>query len=217
MTSLTNRNFKNPNYKMPNDISTREKTQDDLDREKKTQEIISDYQSRFDLLTKNSKLQPPEYPIKIAVKENKFESDFIEDNTGSLIYASSFEDAISKVKNNLSNQDSTIQQSYNDSGLNPNNKKLRLSSQNKGMFRSFVEDLETPYTFKLAFINKSIKYWIIILSDAPPSTLSNYRISNQKIYNKGGKSKKTRNSKKSRKSKKSQRNYKKYRRRSYKI
>ena len=198
MNSFTNRKFKNTNYHMANDI-VKEKTQDDLDREKKTQEAKAKNQSLknqqkevYEVLTKNANLNPPEYPIRINVKENKWNSDFIEDSTGSLIYASSFEDATSKVKNFLLNPNSTIQQSYNKSGLNPNNNILRLSSQNKGMFRSFVNDLNKPSTTKLELINKWVDYWVIILSNAPPSTISNFRISNQKNYNKGGKSKKIR-------------------------
>lgn len=209
MISFTNRKFRNPNYHMPNYIP-REKTQDDLDREKRTQYANSIYQSKidqqnqlYDELIKNSTLNPPEYPIKTTVKENNY-YDFVEDNTGSIIYASSFEDAISKVKSILSTPDSVIQKLYDNSGMNTNNGKLRLSSQNKGIFRSMTSNLITPFNLKLPLIHKYIDYWNIILSDAPPSTLSNYRISNQKNYNKGGKSKK-----KFRKSKKTKKNYKK--------
>lgn len=203
---------------MPNDI-VREKTQDDLDREKKTQQAQAIFQLKVDKqnqlynsLAEYANLDPPKYPIKIRVKENKFEPDFIKDNMGSLLYASSFEDAISIVTTNLSSPDSTIQQSYNNSGLNPNNKKLRLSSQNKGMFRSFVDNLNKPKSHELSLIRKFIDYWVIILTDAPPSTLSNFRISNQKNYNKGGKSKK-KSKKTNKKSKKTLKKSKKNRRR----
>jgi hypothetical protein len=208
---------------MPNDIP-REKTQEDFDREKRTQAAQAakdknnaNQKAIFDELMQHENDNPPQYPIKIVVKGSEFESDFIEDNTGSLIYASSFDDATSKVINNLSSQDSSIQKLFNNSGFNKNNNKLRLSSNNKGIVTNYMNDSSTPHrTEKVVAVNRSVIYWNIILTDAPPSMLSSYRIANQykQNYGKGGKksrkSKKSKKMRKTRKSKKTRRTKRRY-------
>ena len=136
-------------------------------------------QSRFDKYNQHALMSPPEYPILVRIlnKNNLKQEYYLIDYTDNYIYASSFEDAISKVKNELNNPNSKIQQTNNK--INPGSSLLRISSSNKGLTRTFDTKLSLPEKDKFNEINKTFLYWNIYVTNAPKSTFSSFRKSFQ--------------------------------------
>ena len=124
------------------------------------------------------------YPIKVFIKDGvKYSSDtnFVENINGKkkvslfltnssgfyILGATSFQDAIKKVKKELNNKNSYLQTKY--ASINPGTKPLRLSSEN---------NVTTPQVGSYSLIpDKSYKYWRVTVTNAPNSLLSNIRSS----------------------------------------
>ena len=158
------------------------------------QQLVIDQNSKILLKQQNdnkvflehASLNPPEYPILVIVKDNNLstgEKQYMKDNKNAkyyyfkqyflqnnndYVYASSFNDAVTKVKNNLNNTQG-------------NN--LRISSDNvKG----------PPLTNNFSLIpNSSYKYWEINITNAPASMFSSFKKSIRKLGGKKRKSKRT--------------------------
>ena len=145
-------------------------------------------QSRFDKFNEHTLMTPPEYPIliKIINKNNLKQDYYLTDITDNYIYAFSFEDAISKVKMELNNPNSKIQQTNNN--INPGSSLLRISSTNKGINRTINGNLSVPEKDTFHEIDKSFLYWNIYVTNAPKSMFSSFRKSLQSNV-KGGKKK----------------------------
>jgi len=136
-----------------------------------------------------------EYPILVIVKENNlspaekqmlkdninakyyyYKQYFLTDSQNKYIFAKTFQDAINKVKTEISNPNSSLQIEYKIE--NPNqNYKLRISSENS------KSSLKTDH---FNFPNSNYEYWEINATNAPTSLFSNIRKSIRKI---GGKNK----------------------------
>jgi hypothetical protein len=128
-------------------------------------------------------MTPPEYPIIVLVKEKnklKFQFDLMDINQN-FIYATSFNDATTKVKNEINNPKSELVKIYKKNGQG----KLRISSDNKK---------GPPQINKFSLIpNSNYKYWEIITTNAPTSLLSSFR---KTIQTKGGRKTKSKTMKK---------------------
>jgi hypothetical protein len=113
---------------------------------------------------KYASMNPPQYPIIVTVKDNTLSSAeksnlnsnykrnnqynknywrtfFLKDSNNNYIYSSSFNDAVQKVKNDLSNPNSYLQIQAKQNQLG----KIRISSENVA---------EPPQTDNFSLINK---------------------------------------------------------------
>jgi glycerophosphoryl diester phosphodiesterase len=130
-------------------------------------------QENFNNFNQHSSMTPPEYPIVVIIKENNKITQQINliDSNQKFIYAQSFEDATTKVKNEINNPNSNLVQQYKKNGQG----KLRISSDNKK---------GPPQTNNFSLIpNSNYKYWQITATNAPSSLLSSFR---KTIQSKGG-------------------------------
>lgn len=171
------------------------------------QENINIYDKQKEYLEEfkqNARLTPPSYPILISVKyyNTRIRMDKISyikywllDNNNDYIFASSFQDASAKVKIQIKNPASKLQNDYkrNFPGCNY----LRMSSDN-------VKIPLQVDNFNLVR-NSNYQYWKIITTSNAPSFLSNMRqsFSSARQSMRGGK--KNRKSIKSKKSRKTKR------------
>lgn len=155
------------------------------------------HQQYLNEFTSHASMTPPEYPIKVKCVNSASFVEYLFDANKIFIYATSFEDATNKVKNMLDDSKSPIQNSY--AMFSKSNKKLRISSGNKGYTRSFNGNLSsapTNGTF-LLIPGSSYNYWMVLTSDQAPSMLSNFRQSIQsKVGGRRKRSKKTKRVKK---------------------
>ena len=120
-------------------------------------------------------------PSKAFYKSYLDKEYFLTDNNNNYIYANSFQNALEKVKNEVANQNSSIQKISTKNGTG----KIRLSSDNiKGPPK--IDDFET-------IPNSDYKYWAINTTNAPASMFSSLRKSFRGV---GGR-KKTKKMKKS--------------------
>jgi len=144
--------------------------------------IRSNQQNQLNMFSQHSSMNPPQYPIMVVVKENNnFSKQYYKvnknalyarqyllmDNNQNFIYANSFQDATSKVKNELSNPTSQIQKQYAKDA--DSNNKLRLSSDS-------IKSSPKISNFSL-IPNSKYSYWEIITTNAASSMLSNLRMS----------------------------------------
>jgi hypothetical protein len=152
-----------------------------IESDNKRRAIQQDIYNKFN---QHSSMTPPEYPIIVLVKEKnklKFQFDLMDINQN-FIYATSFNDATTKVKNEIKNPNSALVKTYNKNGQN---NKLRISSDNKQ---------GSPKINKFSLIpNSNYKYWEIITTNAPTSLLSSFR---KTIQTKGGRKTKSKTMKK---------------------
>jgi len=146
-------------------------------------------QNELNSFQSHASLSPPEYPILVVIKDNNLsssEKQVLKDNKNAkyyyfkqyylqsnndYIYSTSFDDAVSKVKNNL------VSNSAN---------KLRISSDN-------IKGPPQTKTFD-SIPNNPYKYWEINVTNAPASMFSSFKKTIRKL---GGK--KRRSNKKSKK------------------
>jgi hypothetical protein len=156
-------------------------------------------QTELDDFKKHASLSPPEFPILVVIKDNNLtsaEKQILKDNknakyyyykqyflqnNNTYIYSKTFDDAITKVKNDLASKSGNT---------------LRISSDNiKG----------PPQTNNFTLIPNSIyKYWEINTTNAPKSMFSSLKKTIRKIGGKKRRSNKLnkRTKSKSRKTKK---------------
>ena len=148
-----------------------------IESDNKRRAIQQDIYNKFN---QHSSMTPPEYPIIVLVKEkNKLKLQFnLIDSKQNFIYATSFNDATTKVKNEIKNPNSELVKTYK-------NNKLRISSDNK-------QSLSKTSKFSL-IPNSNYKYWEIITTNAPSSLLSSFR---KTIQSKGGRKTKSKTMKK---------------------
>ena len=148
-----------------------------IESDNKRRAIQQDIYNKFN---QHSSMKPPEYPIIVLVKEkNKLKLQFnLIDSKQNFIYATSFNDATTKVKNEIKNPNSELVKTYK-------NNKLRISSDNK-------QSLSKTSKFSL-IPNSNYKYWEIITTNAPSSLLSSFR---KTIQSKGGRKTKSKTMKK---------------------
>jgi hypothetical protein len=167
------------------------------------------------LLTKcKSKAQEPhpQYPIRITYNNSIWKIDeLLYDNSGGLIFVSSFDEAQQAVENDIKNEDSFLKANLSKRHLpNINVDNVRLSSANRSYFRTPGYKEKPDGKYDLTYIDESIPCWNIFISYELPSTISSARINNQnKGLNPAG-GKKRRKTKKCRgnKSKKNRRSKK---------
>jgi len=158
-------------------------------------------QSRFDKFNEHASMNPPEYPILLDIKNknNLKQEYYLTDITDNYIYAFSFEDAISKVKMELNNPNSKIQETNN--RINPGSNLLRISSNNKGFNRTIINNLSLPEKDKFYEIDKTFLFWNIYVTNAPKSMFSSFRKSLQSKVQGGKKKYKSKSKKRKIKSK----------------
>jgi hypothetical protein len=143
-----------------------------IETENKRRAIQQEILNKFN---EHSSMSPPQYPIVVVIKENnKIEQEInLMDSNQNFIYAKSFDDATTKVKNEINNTKSEIVKKYNNGSHTTN--KLRISSDNKK---------GPPETDKFSLLtNGNYKYWEIITTNAAKSLLSSFR---KTIKSKGG-------------------------------
>jgi hypothetical protein len=139
----------------------------------------------LDNIMQHAKMTPPVYPILVVVKEKNVtvgvKKYYLTDSNKNYLYASSFDDATNKVKNDLASSNSQLQKEYASNTSNAS--KLRISSDNiKGPTKLGKIDL---------IENGNYKLWEIITTNAAPSFLSKFR---QSMW-KGGKTQRKKNKK----------------------
>ena len=186
------RSYSPPKEKSLNELMAEEKEKERILHQKENETKF------YDLCQEKASLNPPEYLIQVSFN-NKSYNTFLYNNKkpeapnqfDEPIFASSFDDAVKKVR-------SDIMKSFKQSQYYRVGDVLRLSSANKSFLRRM--DYSKPdgsYFFKS--INKSVLFWGIIISSDKPTTLSSWRISNQN--NMGGKLKKSKTTKKAKRTK----------------
>jgi len=136
----------------------------------------------------HSSMSPPDYPILVLVKQNNkiTQNYYLTDNNRNYLFATTFEDATSRVKLQLADPNSALQKVY---AKNNSGNKLRISSDN-------IKSSTKIGTFSL-IPNGNYKYWEITTTNAAPSFFSSIRQSMRG----GRKTKKSRKNKKSKKTK----------------
>lgn len=196
------KNSRTPNFKPYTEDELAEIAKRDEERKIRQDRIntiknnrAAEEQTRFDKYNEHALMTPPEYPIlvKIINKNNLKQDYYLTDSGDNYIYAFSFEDAISKVKNELNNPNSKIQQTNNK--INPGSNLLRISSTNKGLIRTVDTKLSLPEKDKFHEIDKSFLYWHIYVTNAAKNMFSSFRKSLQSKVNGGKKRKYTSKSK----------------------
>ena len=150
-------------------------------------------QKLLDTFMSFSSQNPPSYPILVLIKQNNkiTQQLYLMDNNKNNLYASTFEDATSRVKLQLADPKSTLQLEY--AKYNPGSKPLRISSDN-------IKSAPKLASFSL-IPNIKYKYWEITTTNAPTSFLSNMRMAMRGGFKKSKKDKKAKKSRKSRKTK----------------
>lgn len=142
-----------------------------IDSDNKRRAVQQDILNKFN---QHSSMTPPEYPILVIIKENNkitLQFDLMDSNLN-FIYAKSFDDATTKVKNEINNPNSEIVKLYKKKGQG---NKLRISSDNKK---------SAPKIDKFSLLpNSNYKYWEITTTNAPTSLLSSFR---KTVQSKGG-------------------------------
>ena len=132
---------------------------------------------------------------------------YLLDNNDNFIYANSLSDAIAKVKNQLSKPNSILQESYNKDRYNDLKDRYEygvhdFSTNSIYKYTSYTLRISSNNTIsKLQFntlppLNEKFGCWTVLVTNANPSRLSNFRMSFRKI---GGY--KTKNKKSNRKMK----------------
>jgi hypothetical protein len=170
----------------------RQKTPEQLAREE--EERLA-HQKKVDMQTKyliqcqeKAASNPREYPIKIRFNNNYFVT--ILQKNEELVFASSFNDAVKKVQEDIGSMDSDLMKQFKNSKYYKDGDVLRLSSANRSIFRNI--SLNTPDDkYNFIYTGKLVPCWDVIISSAKPTMLSSYRITSQNRYNTGGKSRKS--------------------------
>lgn len=156
---------------------------------------------------------PPEFPIKIIFNNNYFNT-ILRDNNNNFVFASSFNDAVKKVGEDIGSDKSNLMEQFKSSRYYKEGDVLRFSSKNKSVFVRSDNDSPTGQYYFYSDISKEpIPCWSVFVSSAKPTIISSLRISSQNNgilwQNKGGAKKSTfkkgraKKLRKSRKSKKS--------------
>jgi hypothetical protein len=172
-------------------------------------------QKELEQIRQHASMNPPEYPILVLFKDNNVSSYqkqlikynknlsynkkyYLKDSNQNYIYASSFNDATNKVKNELSNSNSNISKL-----LKTGKDVIRISGDSKST---------TPFMDDFVLIpNSNYKYWEIITTNAPLSTFTRFKNMFSSKGKGGKRTKKSQNKKvkktknKSKKNKKSKR------------
>jgi len=179
-------------------------------------EYSTKQETRMNQIKMFASMSPPQYPIYIYVNDIYLKDDkqgrweetrdfargdysnnvfktfykryYLLDNNDNFIYVNSHQNALTQVKNQLSKPNSILQESYNkDKGTNMYI--LRISSNNTNS--KLVQNILPP-------LEEKFNCWQVLVTNAKPSTFSNFRMSFRKI-GRGGKTK-NRNSNKKMKS-----------------
>jgi len=169
----------------------------------------------FEIIKQKRKLDIPEYPIRIKVKQNK-EEIFLR-NINGLEFSSIFNDAIKKVDDDLKNPNSFIMNEYKKSKFYKEGDKLRYSTSNTNFFVNNKQDIYNGNNFNFIYWNV-----LVTLDNESDTSKRKYETQigkNQSLY-KGGiikkkrtnKNLKKRNKKKTLKNSKNSKKYKKYNR-----
>lgn len=156
-------------------------------REEADRKYYAEQTALLNQCQEKASLNPPEYPIKIRFNNNYFET-ILRNNEG-CVFASSFNDAVKKVQQEIGSMESVLMDQFKNSRYYKNGDVLRLSSANKSMFRNV--NLSLPEgRFFIYSVSKPIPIscWSIIVSSAAPTMMSSMRIASQNRYNTGGKS-----------------------------
>jgi hypothetical protein len=161
----------------------------------------------FEIIKQKRKLDIPEYPIRIKVKQNK-EEIFLR-NINGLEFSSIFNDAIKKVDDDLKNPNSFIMNEYKKSKFYKEGDKLRYSTSNTNFFVNNKQDIYNGNNFNFIYWNV-----LVTLDNESDTSKRKYETQigkNQSLY-KGGiiKKKRTNQNLKKRNKKKTLKNYKKY-------
>ena len=141
----------------------------------------------FNQCQEKAALNPPEFPIQIRLNNNYF-TTILRNNEG-FVFASSFNDAVKKVQEDIGSMSSNLMEQFKKSQYYKNGDVLRLSSANKSMFRNV--NLNSPdgrYSFMYSVSKNPIPCWYVIISSAAPTMLSSMRIAsqNRSTFDKGG-------------------------------
>lgn len=138
----------------------------------------------FNQCQEKAALNPPEYPIQIRLNNNYF-TTILRNNEG-FVFASSFNDAVKKVQEDIVSMGSNLMDQFKNSQYYKNGDVLRLSSANKSMFRNV--NLNSPDgKYYFPSIAKTISCWDVIISSAAPTMMSSMRIASQNSSTTGGK------------------------------
>ena len=169
-----------PIQKTPEQIAAEEERRLAIQKRMDAQTMV------FNQCQERAALSPPEYPIKIRL-HNKYFTTILHNNE-SMVFASSFNEAVKMVQADIESSDSDIMNQYKKSSYNyyQYGDVLRLSSANKSIFRRI--DFNSPsgeYYFET--IAKTIPCWVVIISSAKPTMMSSYRIASQNNSTTGGK------------------------------
>jgi hypothetical protein len=161
-------------------------------QEEAYQKKYAEQTSLFNQCQEKASLNPPEYPIKIRFNNNYFET-ILRDNNNNLVFASSFNDAVKKVQQEIGSMESVLMDQFKASRYYKDGDVLRLSSANKSIFNSILgnANLNSPegrYYIMDSISKTPIPCWTIIISSAKPTIISSMRIASQNRYNTGGKS-----------------------------
>ena len=145
-------------------------------------------QSRlFNQCQEKAALNPPEYPVQVTSNNNYFST--ILRNNEDFVFASSFNDAVKKVQEDIGSMSSNLMDQFKNTHYYKNGDVLRLSSANKSMFRNVSLTLPSGrYSFMTSVSKTRIPCWNVYISSAAPTMLSNFRIASQNssTFDKGG-------------------------------
>lgn len=187
-------------YQLENETVENKKSRinEENERGNQIQQKNNQVQNQMNEIKNNASKNPREYPIYISINDEYINSNqknmesydsgakkyyfykkyYLKDNNDNFIFANSLQNAIAQVKNQLATANSQLQRSYNkDRGTDIY--KLRVSSNNTNS--KLIENKIYP-------VNQPFNCWQVLLTNAKPSTLSNFRMSYRKI-GKGGKTK----------------------------
>jgi hypothetical protein len=146
-------------------------------------------QSRlFNQCQEKAALNPPEYPVQVTSNNNYFST--ILRNNEDFVFASSFNDAVKKVQEDIGSMSSNLMDQFKNTHYYKNGDVLRLSSANKSIFRNVSLTLPSGrYEGFMYSVSKTrIPCWNVYISSAAPTMLSSMRIASQNRSNTGGKS-----------------------------
>jgi hypothetical protein len=144
----------------------------------------------FEIIKQKRKLDIPEYPIRIKVKQNKDEI-FLR-NINGLEFSSKFNDAIKKVDDDLKNPNSFIMNEYKKSKFYKEGDKLRYSTSSTNFLVNNKQEIYNGNNFNFIYWNV-----LVTLDNESDTTKLKYDKQigkNQSLY-KGGIIKKKRTNK----------------------
>jgi hypothetical protein len=146
-------------------------------------------QSRlFNQCQEKAALNPPEYPVQVTSNNNYFTT--ILRNNEDFVFASSFNDAVKKVQEDIGSMSSNLMDQFKNTHYYKNGDVLRLSSANKSIFRNVSLTLPSGrYEGFMTSVSKTrIPCWNVYISSAAPTMLSSMRIASQNssTFDKGG-------------------------------